>query len=105
MNRRREFPESDIVEFRPAAEAVIRPIAEKIAEFGGVALIIDYGDWGIRGNTLQAVRNHKKVDSLRFAGLRRYFGACRFQIIGQIGRRCRSNRDDCARRLSFAPWT
>ena len=63
-----EFPNSEIVELRPSAEAVVRPIAEKISRFGGVALVIDYGDWETRGSTLQAVRQHSKVDPFAMPG-------------------------------------
>ncbi|MDE0305789.1 MAG: SAM-dependent methyltransferase [Albidovulum sp.] len=59
---------SEIVELRPSAEAVLRPICEKISEFGGVALIVDYGDWEIRGSTLQAVHRHGRVDPFSSPG-------------------------------------
>ena len=63
-----EFTESEIVELRPSADAVLRPIGEKIAKFGGVALVIDYGDWETRGSTLQAVRRHARVDPFATPG-------------------------------------
>ena len=62
------IPVSEVVEVRPSAESVMRPISEKIARFGGVALIVDYGDWNIRGSTLQAVCRHGKVDPFAAPG-------------------------------------
>ncbi|MEO1024655.1 MAG: SAM-dependent methyltransferase [Pseudomonadota bacterium] len=58
----------DIVETSPAALAVAETIGARIAEHGGMALIIDYGDWRALGDTLQAVRNHETVDPLSTPG-------------------------------------
>ncbi|MEM8803347.1 MAG: SAM-dependent methyltransferase [Pseudomonadota bacterium] len=58
----------DIVETSPAAQAVAETIGARIAEHGGIALIIDYGDWRALGDTLQAVRNHETVDPLSTPG-------------------------------------
>ncbi|MDA9136465.1 SAM-dependent methyltransferase, partial [Ascidiaceihabitans sp.] len=35
---------------------------------GGVALIIDYGDWRSLGDTLQAIKDHEHVSPLDHAG-------------------------------------
>ena len=43
-------------------------IGRRIAEHGGAALIIDYGDWRSRGDTLQAVRGHAPEDILAHPG-------------------------------------
>ena len=39
-----------------------------IADFGGTALIIDYGDWRSLGDTLQAIRSHRHADPLAEPG-------------------------------------
>ena len=59
-----------VVEFGPAREAVADEIAARVAAQGGLALVIDYGDAGrfTVGDTLQAVRRHKKVDPLAHPG-------------------------------------
>lgn len=58
----------DIVELRPAVGPIIGDITARIATHGGAALIIDYGDWRSRGDTLQAVQNHKPVPILTAPG-------------------------------------
>ena len=51
-----------VVETCPAAAAIIGDIAQRIARSGGAALIIDYGHLDFRtGETLQALRRHRKV--------------------------------------------
>lgn len=58
----------DIIEICPAATPIMTAIADKIARHGGAALIIDYGNWGSRGDTFQAVRNHGYADPLATPG-------------------------------------
>jgi NADH dehydrogenase [ubiquinone] 1 alpha subcomplex assembly factor 7 len=52
----------DIVEHCPALAAITDDIANRITTRGGVALIIDYGDWRSLGDTLQAMQNHAATD-------------------------------------------
>lgn len=54
----------DIVELCPALAPIMGEIARRIGSFGGVALVIDYGDWRSLGDTLQAVRSHEPVSPL-----------------------------------------
>ena len=56
--------EGDLVEFCPAATAIATSVGSRIRARGGVALIIDYGDWRALGDTLQAVQNHQPADPL-----------------------------------------
>jgi NADH dehydrogenase [ubiquinone] 1 alpha subcomplex assembly factor 7 len=52
-----------IVETCPAAAAVVGEVAARLAAQGGAALFVDYGHAAFRaGSTLQAVRQHRKVD-------------------------------------------
>ena len=60
--------DGDIVELNNASVAIMQNIASKIAENGGVALIVDYGDWRSLGDTFQAVQNHEKVHPLHQPG-------------------------------------
>ncbi len=60
--------DGDIVEMRPAASAVAGEIGARIAESGGLALVIDYGGRRSLGDTLQAVRNHGSVPPLTDPG-------------------------------------
>ena len=62
--------EGSIWESSPAQAALASEIAHRLVENGGAALLIDYGrDVPEAGDTLQAVRNHQKVDPLATAGL------------------------------------
>ena len=59
-----------IWESSPAQAALASDIAHRLAADGGAALLIDYGRAEPEaGDTLQAVRNHQKVDPLETAGL------------------------------------
>ena len=58
----------DIVEHCPALAAITQQIASKITTHGGIALIIDYGDWHALGDTVQAVQNHAPVDPFATVG-------------------------------------
>ncbi len=61
--------ESDVMETRPAATAIIDIVAGRIAAFGGAALIVDYGHAeSAFGDTLQAVRSHGFADPLSDPG-------------------------------------
>ena len=59
-----DVPDGSIVETCPAGETIARNIGTRIATRGGAALVVDYGSpvagWG---DTIQAVRDHKKVDA------------------------------------------
>lgn len=62
-------PAGSIVEISPATWAVAHDLAERVAVYGGTALIIDYGsgESGI-GDTLQAVRAHRYAPVLESVG-------------------------------------
>jgi len=61
--RRQDAPDGAVVETSPVGEAIARDIAGRIVRQGGAALAIDYGTavsgWG---DTLQAVRAHKRAN-------------------------------------------
>jgi NADH dehydrogenase [ubiquinone] 1 alpha subcomplex assembly factor 7 len=57
-----------VVEICPSAGPIMNDIATRIAGYGGLALIIDYGDWQSRGDTLQAMRSHKYVSVVNNPG-------------------------------------
>jgi SAM-dependent MidA family methyltransferase len=62
-------PPGSLVEVSTAQEALGAEVGARIAADGGVALFIDYGrDRPEPGDTLQALRAHRKVDVLRTAG-------------------------------------
>ncbi len=47
---------------------VMRQVVHRLAQHGGLALVIDYGDWRSRGDTLQALRAHAFDDPLAHPG-------------------------------------
>ncbi len=67
-HRTGDTEDGQMIETRPAADSVMAPINARIAAHGGCALIIDYGDWRSRGDTLQALRAHEYDDPLANPG-------------------------------------
>ncbi|MGV8953610.1 MAG: class I SAM-dependent methyltransferase [Cypionkella sp.] len=60
--------EGEIVEICPAAPAIMDQISGRITRHGGLALIVDYGGWTSRGDTFQALKDHKFTDPLAAPG-------------------------------------
>ncbi len=58
----------ELVEICPAAPGIVTALGQRIATHGGAALMIDYGDWRSRGDTLQALHAHQPVDPLTDPG-------------------------------------
>ncbi|MEO0401615.1 MAG: SAM-dependent methyltransferase [Pseudomonadota bacterium] len=58
----------DLVETCPTGMGIANAIGAHIAQQGGAALIIDYGDWRSQGDTLQAVQNHASTGPLTDPG-------------------------------------
>ncbi|MCG6882644.1 MAG: SAM-dependent methyltransferase [Silicimonas sp.] len=61
-HRLRDTAEGEIVEVSPAAQTVAAALGQRIARYGGVALVFDYGDWRSKSDTFQALRRHEYVD-------------------------------------------
>lgn len=58
-----------MIESCPAAAAVMGDLAQRLAQQGGAALIIDYGQTELRaGSTVQALKGHQKVDVFAHPG-------------------------------------
>ncbi|MEL0437560.1 class I SAM-dependent methyltransferase [Phycobacter sp. K97] len=68
-HRMEDTRDGDLVEICEAAAPITAAIAERIATYGGAALIIDYGDWRSLGDTLQALRDHATCDPLEAPGM------------------------------------
>lgn len=66
---RRRAEVGTIIETCPGAAATLFEVAGRLAAQGGAALFIDYGHASPRtGSTLQALRQHRKVDPLAHPG-------------------------------------
>jgi len=64
-----EAPEGVVVEISLAQENFAETLAERIVRQGGAALLIDYGrDRPGPGDTLQALKRHRKIDPLTAPG-------------------------------------
>ena len=67
-HRLADTPEGGIVEICPAAAPILHHLGSIIARRGGAAVILDYGDWRSRGDTFQALRDHRFADPLADPG-------------------------------------
>lgn len=63
-----EGPEGEIRESCPEGAAIMTTVAGRIASHGGAAIVIDYGTWDGRGDSLQALRAHAHDDPLAHPG-------------------------------------
>lgn len=61
FHSRNDIADGDIIEFCPDAVRICSTLSTKIETHGGAGLIIDYGNWASRGDTLQAVKGHKSI--------------------------------------------
>ena len=78
----------DIVEVCPAAAPIMAEIAARIARHGGAALIVDYGDWRLKGDSFQALRNHAYADPLAEPGLADLTAHVDFQTLAEAAAPC-----------------
>ena len=67
-HRLQDTRDGDIVETCAPARTIAATLGERIARDGGLALIIDYGDWRSLGDTLQALQGHAVTDPLAAPG-------------------------------------
>jgi len=66
---RRNAEPGTVLETCPGAAATAYEVAGRLMDQGGAALLIDYGhDEPRTGSTLQAVRDHRKIDALALPG-------------------------------------
>ncbi|OYW50956.1 MAG: hypothetical protein B7Z31_14120, partial [Rhodobacterales bacterium 12-65-15] len=60
--------EGKIIEQGRIARFVVSAVWHRLTHHGGLALVIDYGDWRSNGDTLQALRAHAYDDPLAHPG-------------------------------------
>jgi SAM-dependent MidA family methyltransferase len=90
--RLEDTKEGDLVETASGFAPAIEPISKRIAQHGGAALIIDYGDWRTLGDTLQAVQAHKPVDPLASPGLSDLTAHVDFEALSAAATSCAFSR-------------
>jgi SAM-dependent MidA family methyltransferase len=61
-------PEGTVVETCPQARPYMATIQHRLHAHGGLALIVDYGGWRSKGDTLQALKSHAFTDPLAEPG-------------------------------------
>jgi SAM-dependent MidA family methyltransferase len=84
--------EGDMVEHCPAAAPIASAIGARIAARGGAALVVDYGGWRSRGDTVQAVRAHGFADPLAEPGEADLTAHVDFEALAQAARPAASSR-------------
>ncbi len=76
-------PDGTIVEICEAGEATAAVLGERIARWGGAALIVDYGEWDGTGDTLQAVVGHAPAEPLAAPGAADLTAHVRFKALAE----------------------
>lgn len=76
----------DVVELRPDATPIMARIGTQIDQRGGAAILIDYGNWRSKGDTLQAMRNHAYADPLAAPGMADLTAHVDFEALAQAAR-------------------
>jgi SAM-dependent MidA family methyltransferase len=66
--RRADTRDGDVVETCPALSAIMGEVGRRVARHGGAAVVVDYGDWHLTGDTFQSVRRHAFADPLEAPG-------------------------------------
>jgi len=60
--------DGDLIELCAPARAISAEISQRIANSGGLALLVDYGGWHSNGDTFQALKAHAFADPLKEPG-------------------------------------
>jgi NADH dehydrogenase [ubiquinone] 1 alpha subcomplex assembly factor 7 len=81
-----------MVEHCPAAAPIASAIGARIAARGGAAVVVDYGGWRSRGDTVQAVRAHGFADPLAEPGEADLTAHVDFEALAQAARPASSSR-------------
>jgi NADH dehydrogenase [ubiquinone] 1 alpha subcomplex assembly factor 7 len=80
----RAAPAGSILETSPASLGLLRQLADRLVQDGGVALVVDYGHSRTSaGETLQAVRGHAFADPWAEPGERDLTAHVDFQALGE----------------------
>lgn len=91
-HRLQDTKEGDLVELCTTLGTTVAPVAGRIAQHGGSALIIDYGDWRTLGDTFQAVQNHDHVSPLMAPGLSDLTAHVDFEALSEAAAACAHSR-------------
>ena len=92
MHRLADTAEGGVVEVCPSAAPIMAAIGGRIAAHGGAAIVIDYGDWRSRGDTFQALMDHRFVDPLAAPGEADLTAHVDFEALAQAAAPARATR-------------
>ena len=84
--------EGDVVEHCPAAPGIMAELGQRIARHGGAAIIVDYGDWGSRGDTFQALQDHRFAHPLAAPGAADLTAHVDFRALAQAAAPAKASR-------------
>jgi SAM-dependent MidA family methyltransferase len=76
--------DGQMVETCAPAAPIMAALAARIAAHGGFALVVDYGDWRSRGDTLQAIHAAAPSDPLDHAGQSDLTAHVDFEALAQV---------------------
>ncbi len=71
---------------------IARDLGDHVSRDGGVAYVVDYGDWHSLGDTLQALRDHRKADVLSSPGAADLTAHVDFEAIATAARPARVSK-------------
>lgn len=86
MERLADTEDGDVVEYSTQSQFIVQDIGARIQQDGGVALILDYGDWRSLGDTLQAVRSHEAVSPFDAPGTADLTAHVDFELLAEAAR-------------------
>lgn len=92
QDRLEEVGEGGLVEVSASLAPLIAEISDRVADQGGTALFIDYGDWRFTGSSFQAVQDHLKVDPLENPGQADLTAHVDFSAIAEAAGRCAASQ-------------
>lgn len=72
------------VEISPDSLLIFREICKRIFSYGGIALICDYGHYGLGKDTFRAFKKHKQVDPLVKPGTADLTADVDFKLIREV---------------------
>ncbi|NNE81061.1 MAG: class I SAM-dependent methyltransferase [Silicimonas sp.] len=78
--------DGDIVEISSLSRSIAATLGARIARHGGVAFIVDYGDWRSLGDTFQALSGHRNVHPLAAPGDADLTAHVDFEALAQAAR-------------------
>ncbi|MEP4197820.1 MAG: SAM-dependent methyltransferase [Aliishimia sp.] len=85
-HRLEDTQDGDIVELCTPAITITQALSHKIAQYGGAAVLIDYGDWRSLGDTWQAMKRHAPVPVLDAPGTADLTAHVDFECLAEAAR-------------------